>query len=133
MPKDLSRYRGMYEKGRRIVSLDTPRPDWVGVPNADRASQFMPFAALKGYDALLEDVDTYVEPRRLPTPEERASMDEVLGRIGKGSAVRVLVYDPGAGHRHIEGDVEEIALAFGWMRVDGQQVSFTDIDLLEEL
>lgn len=57
MPRDMSRYRGMYEKGRRTVDLDTPVPNWVGRPHDDRASQFMPFAALKGYEQLIAQVE----------------------------------------------------------------------------
>lgn len=57
MARDMSRYRGMYEKGARQVGLDTPLPEWVGRPHDDRATQFMPFAALKGYDDLVNEVD----------------------------------------------------------------------------
>lgn len=132
MPKDMSRYRGMYEKGRKRVGLDTPAPEWVGKPHLDRASQFMPFAALKGYDALIDGIDNFVQPRQKPTPEELAVMDETLSRLSRGAQVSLLVYEQGVGYRQISGRLDEVSDVFGWIKVDGQQIMLADIDLLEE-
>lgn len=54
MPNSTSRYRGMYEKGRKTATLDSPIPSWIGRSHADRAVQFMPFAALRGYEAMID-------------------------------------------------------------------------------
>lgn len=132
MPKNTSRYRGMYDKGRSVVSLDTPAPEWVGKPHPDRAAQFMPFAALKGYDALIDDIDTYVQPRQLPTPEDQAHMNQVLRGLARGAQVSVLAYEQGVGYRRITGCLDEVSDVFGWMKIDGQQIALADIDLLEE-
>lgn len=43
-----------------------------------RAKQFMPFAALKGFEALLEQEATYVERRKVLSEEQLEELDHQL-------------------------------------------------------
>ena len=47
-------------------------------PRADRAQQFMPFAALKGYYDLIRERERTVEPRRELTDEQKEKVRRSL-------------------------------------------------------
>ena len=55
--------------------------------HADRAAQFMPFAALTGY------YERVSEPRREPSEEEAARISAELSAVRKGQLVRVTHYE----------------------------------------
>ena len=60
-------------------SRNRGRPEWfvLGKPHGDRAKQFKPFAALRGYD---EMVDMVIE-RSQSKPEAPADLSEIVDRI----------------------------------------------------
>lgn len=60
--------------------------------HADRAAQFMPFAALTGYYDLVRDRERLREPRRDPSEEEAARISDELSRTRRGQLVRVTHY-----------------------------------------
>ena len=47
-------------------------------PRADRAQQFMPFAALKGYYDLIRERERVVEPKRELTDEQALELSRKL-------------------------------------------------------
>ena len=61
--------------------------------HADRAAQFMPFAALTGYYDLVRERERVVEPRREPSEEEAARISAELAAVRKGQLVRVTHYE----------------------------------------
>ncbi|WP_253904869.1 YolD-like family protein [Adlercreutzia sp. ZJ473] len=65
----------------------------IGKPHPDRARQFKPFAALKGYYDLLAACERVPEPRRELTDEEQRELAEQLSRLARGQVVAVTYYD----------------------------------------
>ena len=61
--------------------------------HAERAAQFMPFAALTGYYALVRERERVTEPRREPSEEEAARISDELAAVHKGWLVRVTHYE----------------------------------------
>lgn len=64
-----------------------------GRPRADRAQQFMPFAALTGYYQMIREMQRVAEERHELTDEEAASLDRVLSSVRRGDLVRVRYYE----------------------------------------
>ena len=75
--------------------------------NVNRARQFMPFAALKGYYDLVDQKERLVEPRRDMSEEDALQLSCELAQIRKGSLVRVVHYDQNA-YVSTEGMVSQI-------------------------
>ena len=65
----------------------------AGRKRADRAAQFMPFAALTGYYQLAREQERVVEPRHELTEEEAEALSRQLMQLKKGDLVRVTYYD----------------------------------------
>lgn len=65
----------------------------IGRPHPDRARQFMPFAALRGYYELVHERERVPTPRRELTEEEARELDAALAQVARGSLVRVTYYD----------------------------------------
>lgn len=72
---------------------DTVARHTIGRPHPDRARQFLPFAALRGYYDLVRERERVPTPRRELTEEEARELDAVLARVGRGSLVRATYYD----------------------------------------
>lgn len=64
-----------------------------GRVRADRAAQFMPFAALRGYYELVHAQERVVEPRHELTEEEARELSETIYRVRRGQIVRAVHYD----------------------------------------
>ena len=71
------------------------RAHWAR-PHADRARQFMPFAALKGYYELVRQQERVEQPRHQLTDEEALELSARLAALRKGDIVRVTYYDQDA-------------------------------------
>lgn len=61
--------------------------------HADRAAQFMPFAALTGYYDLVRAQERVSEPRHELTEEEAGRISAELSAVRKGQFVRVTHYE----------------------------------------
>ena len=64
-----------------------------------RAKQFMPFAALKGFEALLAAVARPKEPRVELSEDQIEEVNKVLQIVRSGDWVRVVYYDT---HKYTE-------------------------------
>ena len=71
--KDLAEYRASLPLGRK---------------HPDRARQFMPFAALKGYYELVRERERTTQPKRELMPEEIEAISHVLAQLKKGEIGR---------------------------------------------
>ena len=64
--------------------IDLPHPvsrKHKPMDRTDRAAQFAPFAALTGYEAVIEETARLIESRAFLTEESRAELDRRLGLI----------------------------------------------------
>ena len=91
-----------------------------------RAKQFMPFAALKGFEALLATVARPKEARVELSEDQLEELNTVLQSIRCGDWVRVVYYDK---HKYTEliGPVEVLNRRLQIVSVQGVEVSFRDI------
>lgn len=107
-----------------------PRYTKNGRPRADRAAQFMPFAALTGYYRLVREQERIGEPRHEPTDEEAEALSRALLGLRKGDLARVTYYDWDS-YVTRTGVVEAVEPAFRRLRLGGTSVPFDDIRAIE--
>ena len=91
-----------------------------------RAKQFMPFAALKGFETLLAAVARPKEARVELSEDQLEELNTVLQSIRCGDWVRVVYYDK---HKYTEliGPVEVLNRRLQIVSVQGVEISFRDI------
>lgn len=104
----------------------------IARPHADRARQFMPFAALKGYHELAREQERVRQPRQDTTDERAGELSRALARIGKGSLVRIVHYEDGA-YQETQGMVSECSEALRTVTVVRRRIAFDDILDIEDL
>ena len=101
-----------------------------GRPRADRAAQFMPFAALRGYYELVREQQRVREPRHELTDEEALALSRTATRVRPGMLVRVTYYDVDA-YVTLTGCVARIEPDLRRLTVIKTPVPFDDIRALE--
>lgn len=78
-------------EGRRRAA--DPKLTANGAVRANRAAQFMPFAALTGYYELVRKQEITVESKRELTEEKALVLSKKLEGLKRGDLVRVTYYD----------------------------------------
>ena len=120
-------------EGRQAeASLDPPVPPDIGRPHPDRARQFMPFAALRGYYDLVHAKEVVPEPRRPLADDEARALDGIIANLVRGDVVRCRYYEDG-GYRVAEGTVSQIDLTFRDLWIVRRRIPFSAIQSLEML
>lgn len=95
-------------------------------PRQQRASQFSPFAALRGLEELIEDKTVLRTPRRELLEDAALELCETIARLRTGDEARVTYY-------HIDryittnGRVEKLDEIYRNIRLDGRTISLDDI------
>lgn len=79
----------------------------LGKAHADRARQFMPFAALSGYFDLIRQRQRTVQPFRELAEDEAEALSHKMAWVKKGSMVDICYYDRDA-YVHRKGMVSRI-------------------------
>ena len=97
-----------------------------------RAKQFMPFAALKGFQELLEETARYTESRKELSEEQLEELDRQLCSMVRGQRVDVVYYTRGRYHQ-VEGVLDDINYVYRTIKVQGQQISLSQIIKLSSL
>ena len=100
--------------------------------HADRAAQFMPFAALTGYYDLVRAQERVREPRRELTAGRAARLSSALARLRRRDLVRVTFYEDGA-YVTCEGAVSAVDLADREIQVVRTHIQLDDLWDLEVL
>ncbi len=100
--------------------------------HADRAAQFMPFAALTGYYDLVRERERVTEPRREPSEEESARISAELAAVRKGRLVRVTHYEHDA-YVTTEGIVTGVDPAARELAIVRRRIAFDDVWRVESL
>lgn len=101
-----------------------------GRPRADRAAQFMPFAALTGYYELAREQECVVEPRRELTEEAAETLSRELVQVRRGDLIRVTFYDRD-GYVTRAGVVAGVETVFHRLRLGTRSIPFDDICAIE--
>jgi len=93
---------------------------------AERARQFLPFAALRGFDEMLREIERETEPKRELTEEDARRLDEEMKAVRKGSHVHIIHYKEGT-YVKTEGKIDFIDQAFRRLFVGEEKISFDNI------
>ena len=109
-----------------------PAPAGLGRPHADRARQFMPFAALRGYYELVGEKEKVVEPRRPLSEGEARELTQTLAGLTRGTVVRCTYYEDD-GYRTITGAASQIDMIYHDLWVVRTRIPFDEICALEAL
>lgn len=117
MRDETSRQRGRGEPPRTCAS---------GRARADRAAQFMPFAALRGYYELVRQQQRVREPRHELTDEEAEALSRTVSQLRRGQVVRVVHYNRDA-YETLTGCVARIDLVSRELMVVKTPIRLDDI------
>lgn len=98
----------------------------------ERAKQFMPFAALHGYEDTVRKKEFVKSPRRELTEEENANLTEIVSRIKKGDVIKAEYYAEN-GYTETEGAITEIDLQARYIRVVKTPIKFDDLYSIKEI
>ena len=91
-----------------------------------RAKQFMPFAALKGFQELLEETAQYKESRKELSEEQLEVLDKRCKELVIGNVVSV-VYHNGRFYDTVQGRLDQIDTVYRTMTVGGVLVPMSHI------
>lgn len=103
----------------------------VGKPHPDRARQFKPFAALKGYYALIQERERVPEPRRELAEEDQRELSEQLSCLARGQVVAVTYYDNDA-YETRTGAVTQVDEVFRTLWIVRTPIPFDAIARIDE-
>lgn len=93
---------------------------------ADRAKQFMPFAALKGYEAALRAKERVVVPKVELSEEMADALDWTLRSIEKNDMVTIIYFSDGQ-YVKVTGMVSRIDRNAKILKVVNTKIPFADI------
>lgn len=93
---------------------------------SDRAIQFMPFAALRGYYDLIRDKERVSEERHEISEERAILLEEMLMRSNKGDILTVTYYNINT-YETIEGIVSKIDYDMRELTIVKTKIAFEDI------
>lgn len=104
----------------------SPEDSWRRIDPADRARQFMPFAALRGYYDLVREVEHVPEPKRSLNEERALALSQTIASLKKGTLVKVTYYKDDA-YVVLEGVVSRIDEVFRVLDVVKTHIPFDDL------
>lgn len=114
------------------------RSDWGGIKveykmtREDRAKQFMPFSALKGYEEELKKQEVVRVPKRELSEEYAENLDRKLRVVRQGDMVAVTYYYRGE-YRKIMGLVSRVNATGGALTVVNTRIPFEDLYDIERV
>lgn len=100
------------------------------MPREERAKQFMPFAALKGFHDLLREKERIVVPRMELSEERKEELDQKLNQIQKNDIVTVVHFQNGE-YVKVKGMVSRIDISSRILKIVNTKIAFEDIGDLE--
>ena len=102
----------------------------VKMSQADRAKQFMPFAALKGYEEALRAKEKVVVPRMELSEEMAQELDRKVHQIQRNDMITVVYYN-GEEYIRITGMVSRLDSDARVLKVVNTKILFEDISAIE--
>lgn len=103
------------------------------MPVAERAKQFMPFAALRGLPEALAEKEKVRVPRRVLSDEQMEILNQKLLRLHPGEIVTVVYYDEKERtYRQLTGAVARVEAHRCLLQIGSASIAFADLfDLVE--
>lgn len=93
---------------------------------ADRARQFMPFSALRGFEELIRQQNAVPEPRRELSEEQASVLSAKLAQVRRGMLVAVKFYDR-TGYVTLRGMISEVDFSMRTLTVVKRKIPFDDL------
>ncbi|MBR5248899.1 MAG: YolD-like family protein [Lachnospiraceae bacterium] len=97
---------------------------------ADRAKQFMPFAALKGYEEALRAKEKVVVPKMELSEEMLEDLDRKLHQIQRNDIITVVYYN-GEEYVRVTGMVSRLDTDAKVLKVVNTRIPFENISVIE--
>lgn len=97
---------------------------------SERAKQFMPFSALKGYDSSIKTFDGVKDEKRVLSDEDESELNEIIRGLKKGEVVKSVFWN-GSRYETIVGAVSGVDFAQKRLSIVKTHISFSDIASLE--
>lgn len=92
----------------------------------ERAKQFMPFAALKGYPEALHRKEKVIVPKRELSEEYAKELDGKLRQVQKNDMVTAIYFCKGE-YVKVSGMVSRIDETAGVLKIVNTKIEFTDL------
>lgn len=96
----------------------------------DRAKQFMPFAALKGYPDALRKKEKIIVPKAEFSEEYKEELDSILRQVKKNDIVMVIYFCKGE-YLKITGMISRIDETARILKIVNTKIMFEDIYKIE--
>ncbi len=93
---------------------------------AERARQFMPFAALRGFEELIREQTKEIAPKRELSEEQAARLSARLARLERGMLVKVVYYAQD-GYVTLRGMISDVNLPMRTITVVKIEISIDEI------
>ena len=93
---------------------------------SDRAKQFMPFSALKGFYDLIKAKERVVVPKHELTDDKAAELSETIKMVENGKMVKVIYYSDGE-YVSAEGIVTKIDFEHRKLMIVKTEIDLDDI------
>ena len=104
----------------------------ANIPNhriPDRAMQFAPFAALKGYYETVRKQERITQPKKELGDEEAKIISDTLNTLRVGMIVKIRYYDIDS-YITIEGTITEVNEPYHRLKVNKISIPFSNIYLI---
>lgn len=92
----------------------------------DRAKQFMPFAALKGYPEALRKKEKIIVPKIEMSPEYQEELNRKLLRVEKNKIVTIIYFEKGE-YLKVTGMVSRLDETARLIKIVNTKISFDDL------
>lgn len=99
---------------------------------SERAKQFMPFSALKGFDDMIEVESKELSERKILSEEDSDSIGRVLAEIKKNDVIKITFYETD-GYVTLTGIVAKIGYDAKSLTVIKRNIDFEDIYFIEKV
>ena len=99
---------------------------------SDRAKQFMPFAALKGFYDIIDRREEVSVPKKELSEDDCAALSAKLSAIEKGQVLQVIYYHDGAYVKQC-GCVSRVDFTFRKLTLVKTEINFDDIYDIEQI
>ncbi len=97
-----------------------------GMSRQERAKQFMPFAALKGYEDALRKKEKVTVPKAQLCPERQEELDRILRQIQRNDMVTAVYFQEGE-YVKLTGMVSRIDGTARILKIVDTKIDFEDL------
>ena len=97
---------------------------------SDRARQFAPFSALKGFHELAKEKERIVTEKRELSEDKQKELSDKIMIVRKGMMIKLVCFENGE-YIAVEGIVSAIDLVFKNITIVKKKIKFDDIFELE--